>query len=282
VFNFQSYFDDTLLERAILQQLTNDPIVASTQKEEQVAGYAIGLHPASQTPVAVQFKIGGQPTSSQAITLKPGQIVRPHGLPPGMKQGSFSGFTWGLPFGWLGGGVATILVFQTPDSDVLWPGNPEVIFHRQRMLIADGAALPTEAPFNWPLRFPWVNAIQGTNNLNQRGQPSIAVDPTRIMMRLRLANLAAPADMRVIYQASNDFDLDEDGLAIETPVAAFDMTWGQWASFGAGALGTQFPFQSLPDLGWKPSADLGGVVLASQDVNLIGAFVDVVRYGRLG
>lgn len=282
LFLYQSFFDDALLARAILPQLTNEPIVASTAREEQTAGYAIGLHPSSQTPVAVQFKIGGQSTSSQAIILKPGQIVRPHGLPPGMKAGSFSAFTWGLPFGWLGGGVATLLVFQTPDADVLWPGNPEVIFHRQRMEIQDGGALPANAPFNWPIRFPWVNAIQGAGSLNQRGDPEVAVDPTRTLMRLRLAALGAPADMRVIYQASSDFDVDQDGNPILTPVVAFDMTWGIWASFGAGNLGDQHQFQSLPDLGFKIGADQGGVVLASTNADLIGEFVDVVRYGRIG
>lgn len=277
-FKFQSYFDSTLFEKAILPQLTNDPIVASTVKEEQVAGYAIGLHPSSQTPVAVQFKIGGQPTSSQALTLKPGQIVRPHGLPPGMKQGSFSGFSWGLPFGWLGGGVATIVVFQTPDSDVLWPGNPEVIFHRQRMLVRDSAALPIDPfPFNWPMRFPWINAIQGTNNLNQRGQPAIAIDPTRVLMRLRTTALNNAQTMRVIYKNTNDFDLDADGLPTDEETG-YDMTWGTWTAFDS-----EFQVQEVPGaIGFRPSADFGGVILVSNNLEMIGLEVDVVRYGRLG
>src|SRR5260221_7507391 len=129
LFLYQSYFDSTLLQNAILEQTRNSPIVESTVQENQIPGYAIGLHPSSQTPVAIQFKLGAQPSSSQAIVLKPGQVVRPHGLPRGMNSGAFSGFRWGLPFGWLGGGVATLLVFSTPDADVSWPGTPEVIFH---------------------------------------------------------------------------------------------------------------------------------------------------------
>ena len=280
LFDYQSYFDSTLLERAILLQSTNDPIVDS--KREQTSGYAIGLHPSSQTPISVQFDVGGQQGSGAPIILKPGQVVRPHGIPPGAKSGSFAGFRWGLPFGWLGGGLATVLVFQTPDSDVLWPGNPEIIFHRQRFAIISGAALPAAAPKNWPIRFPWTQAVTGTGSFPQKGLPILAVDPTRTILRLRVATLAAPEDVRMIYQSTQDFDLDSAGAVITTPVTALDITWGTWASFGAGDLGTQFQAQSLTDLGYKFGADDGGVVFASNAGTLIGSFIDCVRYGRLG
>jgi hypothetical protein len=283
-FRFQSYFDDALLENALLDQRPNEVIVASTRKEEQIPGYAIGLHPSSQTPVALQFKIGGTFDSGHALVLKPGEVVRPLGLPRGIITAAFSGFAWGIPFGWLGGGLATLLVFQSPDADVSWSGNPEVIFHRQRMQVVAPGALPAAASFNWPTRFPWVRAMRGTgaSAASQAGQPQIAVEPTRTIMRLRMTTLAAPADMRVLLQGSNDFDLDSAGAVITTPVGFIDVTWGSFAgSGGAGDLATQYPYQELTGLIPRLSADDGGIQLVDLAGTLAGEFVDVVRYGRL-
>lgn len=283
LFAYQSYFDSTLLERAILTQTRNEPIVASTAAEEQIPGYAIGLHPSSQTPVAIQFKIGAQKSSSQAIILKPGQVVRPYGLPKGVSDGSFSGFVWGLPFGWLGGGQATILVFQTPDADVAWPGDSEVIFHRQRMQILAQAALPAAAPKNWPLRFPWLQAIRGTDSVSQQGDALISVArPTRVIMRLRVSTLAAAATMRIIFHETNDFDLDEDGAVIANQVGFIDQTWDLFASAGAaGNLATQYPYIEIDDIISRLAADNGGIQLMAMDAALNSLYVDVVRYGRL-
>ena len=50
---------------------------------------------------------------------------------------AFEGFDYGLPFGWLGGGAATLVVFKTRDADVYWPGNPEIIYTKSML---DGAA----------------------------------------------------------------------------------------------------------------------------------------------
>lgn len=280
LFAYQSYFDDTLLEKAILVQSVNDPIVDA--KREQNSGYAIGLHPASQTPVAVQFDLGGQQGSGAPLILKPGQVIRPHGLPPGSKSGSFAGFRWGLPFGWLGGGLATLVVFQTPDADVLWPGNPEIIFHRQRFQIQDGAALPANAPKNWPIRFPWTQAVTGAGSFPQKGAPIIAIEPTRTLLRLRLDTLAAPEDVRMIYQETQDLDLTAAGAVIATPVTCHDFTWGTWAPFGAGNLAAQFPALFLSDLGFKLGADDGGVVFASNGGTLVSEYMDCVRFGKLG
>lgn len=281
IFTFQSYFDDVLLQKAILEQTRNDPIVQSTSSEVQMPGYAIGLHPSSQTPVAVQFKVGAQPTSSQPIILKPGQIVRPYGLPRGAASGAFSGFRWGLPFGWLGGGLATLLVFPTPDVDVSWPGSPELIFHRTRMVIVDAASLPANARKNWPLRFPWTQAIQGSAGISQQGTAQIAVEPTKIIMRLRLPSLANPATMRIVLQESNDFDLDSAGAVIAAQASYIDQIWASYvASGGAGNLGAQYPLVSVDDL-IGIAADDGGICLQDMTGTLVGSFVDVVRYGRL-
>lgn len=285
LFDFQSYFDDTLLQQALLEQTRNAQIVESTAKTEQISGYAIANAPWSQTPVSVQFNVGGQPTTSDPLVLMPGQIERPHGLPRGMKDGNFSGFTWGLPFGWLGGGLATIVVFQSPDSDVAWPGNAEVIFHRQRMRILAPASVATTAPKNWPLRFPWVNALRGSGSIPQNGSPQMSIaEPTRVLMSLRMTALAAPADMRILFHESSDFDLDSAGAVIATNARFVDTTWGTYAASGiVGNLNTAYPIMTfdggpLNRLG----CDLGGVQLVDlSGGTLAGQYVDVVRYGKL-
>lgn len=281
-FLYQSYYSDSLLEKAILTQNPNDPIVASTLKTETIPGYAIGLHPCSETPVAIVFQIGGQPSTAGAITLVPGQVVRPYGLPHEASSGSFSGFNWGLPFGWLGGGLATIVVFQTPDSDVSWGGCNEILFHRQRLVIADMAALPANASKNWPMRFPWQQALSGATSFVQKGQPNLIVEPTKILMRLRLNTLAAPALMRIIFQGDQDFDIDSTGAQVATPVVAIDKSWGTWASAGAGNLAAQHQLLSMDDRVFRLGADNGGVCFASSNAALIGQYVDVARYGKLG
>lgn len=281
LFKFQSYFDSTLLQTAILEQSRNEPIVASTAVESQIPGYAIGLHPSSETPVAVQFKVGAQSASSQAIVLTPGQVVRPHGLPRDMKSGVFSGFRWGLPFGWLGGGVATLVVFQTPDSDVSWAGDPEVIYHRQRMQIVNAAGFPTNAPKNWPNRFPWTQARFGASSISQQGQAQIAVTPTRVMMRLRSASLAAPAVMRIVLHETTAFDLDSAGAVVAGVAGFLEQTWGSYAvAGGAGNLSTQYPYINIADAALL-GADDGGVTLQDMTGTLVNLYVDVVRYGRL-
>lgn len=270
LFDYQSYFDSTLLERALLEQRPNEQIVASTRREEQIPGYALALHPSSQTPVAVSFRVGGMPSSSGAIVLTPGQVVRPLGLPPGARNGNFSGFSWGLPYGWLGGGLATLVVLLSPDADVSWRGNPEVLFHRQRMVIANPGAFVLPPPFNWPMRFPWTQAVAGASSQTQRSQPVVAVEPTRVLLRLR-TNLAAPADMRVLAIGSDDFD----GADLAQTPAAIDMTWGDWTGPG-------YQVQELPMRMGRLGADDGSVALLDMSGgDLEGVFVDVVRYGRL-
>lgn len=285
IFDIQSYFDNVLLERALSSQNRNSPIVEGTVREEQIPGYAIGLHPSSQTPVAVQFKIGGQPTSSQAITLVPGQIVRPHGLPRGMDHAHFSGFYWGLPFGWLGGGLATLLVFQTSDADAAWNGRSEVLFHRQRMQIVDAAAATdVAARYNWPLRFPWTQAIRGTDNIGQQGMAAISIgEPTRVVMSLQLGTLAAPATMRMVYWGTNDFHTDANGDVVITSSIFDEVVWPSYsAATGTGRFAAQFPFIQPDDKFVRMAADDGGVLLTSTDAALIGQYVDVDRYGKIG
>lgn len=293
LFPFQSYYDDALLEHALLQQSKNEPIVNSLSPAlgagavtkmitSNVAGYCLGLHPSSQLPVAVQPLVGGQPASPQPVILKPGQIFRPHGRPYG-KKGNFSGVNWGVPFGWLGGGIATLYIFPSPDADVAWPGNPEIIFHRQRMQIVAPAALPANAPKNWPLRFPWTQAARGATPIDQSGMATIGLEPTRVLMSLRLGSLAAASRMRILMQETNDFDLDSSGAVIATPVRFQDYVWGTYtANGGAGNLGTNYPVVEPPGPWYRIEADDGGIQLVDMSAStLTGAFVDVERFGRL-
>lgn len=284
LFRFQSYFDDTLLQRAILIQSANEPIVGSTMEEVKLGGYALALHPSSQTPVAVLPLVGGSAAQSAPIILRPGQIYRPHGR-IGDKQGNFSTFKWGLPFGWLGGGLATIYVLPSSDANVDWSGdNPEIIFHRQRMQIIAPAALPAAVPFNWPLRFPWPHAIRGATNIAQPGQAILGIgQPTRIEMSLRLNVLAASATMRIIFQNTNDFDLDSLGAVIPTSPRFIEYVWGSYAANGgAGNLATNYPVIEMGGEIIRLAADDGGIQLVDMSAStLTSAFVDVVRYGKL-
>lgn len=285
LFGFQSYFDSSLLENAILEQAANQPIVdnsVSPQLQANIPGYTFGLHPSSQTPVAVQPLVGGQAASPQAIILRPGQIYRPHGRPWG-RSGNFSGFKWGLPFGWLGGGMATLYVFPSPDADAAWPGDAEVIFHRQRMQIA-AAAAAADAPFNWPMRFPWPHAFRGATPIDQTGAATIAIsEPTKTLMSLREASLATAADMLIFIQASNDFDLDQNMAPVLTPVRFLEYTWGTYgASPAGGNLATAYPVVTAPTELTRLAADDGGVQFMDDGSGRIdGSFVDVVRYGKI-
>lgn len=295
LFKYQSYYDSTLLEAAMLEQSLNEPIVRSTLRRENVGGYSFGLHPSSQTLIAIQPILGGQKESPQAVVLRPGQIYRPNGRPTD-EPGFFSGFNWGLPFGWLGGGLATLYVFPSADADVAWPGNAEILFHRQRMLVygpSNAASIPGgvgtgRAPYNWPLRFPWPNAVRGATQLSQRGSPSVSIsDPTRIMMSLRTPALANPVSMRIYFQSTNDLDLDSAGAPILTQVRFIDYVWGSYAAPNA-ALGvnapnfvTQFPVAELTGEICRLAADDGGILLWDDSDTLTGLFVDIARYGKV-
>ncbi len=296
VFPYQSYFDNTLLEKALLQQSANQLIVDATTPangaitmmvKSNVAGYAVGLHPSSQTPVAVQPLLGGQTTSPQPVILKPGQIFRPHGKPIPGVNGNFSGVNWGIPFGWLGGGMATLYIFSSPDADVAWSGNPEVVFHRQRLRVypIGGDIQPSVLPYNWPTRFPWPQAVRDAESVDQKGKPSIAVEPTRMFMKLNLSTLVNACNMRMAIYGSNDFNLDASNSVDNTSLFV-DYVWGTYTFIPA----LTSPFDSMYSVVEGPSeisrlsADAGGLVLFDTSVtqDLAGQYVDIVRYGRLG
>lgn len=280
-FTYQSYFDSTLQETAILAQRQGEPIVDSTKQAVSVGGYALALHPSSQTPIAVRFQKGGQQGDSTTYILKPGQVIRPVGF-TGADQ-RFSGFEYGLPFGWLGGGNVTLLVLRSPDAQVEFIDRNEVLFHRTRMPILALAGVPAAGslPFNWPTGFPWGKAYRDT--VPQQGQQSIlSVTPTRVAMALRSGTLAAPATMRAYFIGTTDFHEISDGTVALTEAVAYDVVWPTWASLASANFATQYPFQFLTPEMVQLSANSGAMVLVEASPGtLAGTYVDVVRYGVL-
>jgi len=295
-FPWQSWFDSTLLEQAIAVQPAGTTIVSP--QSSQYGGHSLILHPSSQCPIAVTSKAlggGGAPT---VYVLKPGQSVSPLGGQP------LRTFTWGLPYGWLGGGMATLLVAQQPSEPSNGFGAVEIPFHRARFAIKQPTDLTTSgygnSPLNWPIRFPWVQSFN-SGGIAQPGQPILAPEPTRIVMVLRgLSTLGANANMRAIIQGADDLDLDAGGVAQALTVVnpAFEeFTWNAWTSIGtSGNLATQNPAITIDlssDTG-KALMRLGcsGVPVQTTAVGvtfvddsgsglLAGAYVDVIRYGRL-
>jgi hypothetical protein len=298
-FPLQSFLSSTLFEQAIQAQSPNDLIVPSTVQKIQVSGYAVGLHPSSQTPIAIQLDTGAQQGASPVYRLKPGEILRPHGRPNGLgSDGNFSGFRWGLPFGWLGGGSAMLVIFRTADADALWTGNPEVMFHRftspiyalpaaLSATVASYATAPLIGSYNWPIRFPWLNARRATAGYGTYalvgGEGAIAITPTRTVIRLRQADgaagnitLAAPADMRIFMLSMDETKLSTT-LEFDDAQPTFqDITWGSFTAI-LGETPTQVLTGELARFG----GNFGLVLPGSADPALDGLFVDFIRYGFL-
>lgn len=292
LYPFQS-FHDSLYENALLPQQPNQPIIQSTQDEYTGPGYAVGLSPMSQTPVAVSFSGAGSQAGSAVYILKPGMTVRPVGdVPNGV---AFTSFKYGLPFGWLGGGAAFLYVHKTPDADAgKWDADNEILFHRVRLPILDPvtAAVTFTWSSNWPTRFPWPLAVRtaGASAVPQGGQAQLALArPGRTLMRLRApAGLALPATMRIAFQRSTDFDAEYPGVG-NLPIAFEDF---EWPSF-TPVLGP--PFDELPahDVGLvirrlagdeegAPTSGVGASGIRLIDLSggaLTGLEVDVLRYG---
>lgn len=279
-FPFQSWFDSALMQQAIAQQ--NSAIVLP--RKVQIGGQAVQAFPGNQTPIAIDFTLGNGVPSSQ-ILMKPGQIIRP---------GRFTSFEWGLPFGWLGGGVATILVANNPESDFDAPANAEVVFHRVRLpIIAPNAVNVVPVP-NWPIRFPWPNAVNllGAN----QGQSPVAgvVAPTKIMARLRAAVVPpGGAVTRFILFNVDEFDRDQNYAVQSVLSGAFtiDVAWQPWVQSGitvAGSGAAVLEYQGIELDLTTPIARLGGdnCALVIVDVTpggpvLVGTFIDFTRWGVL-
>ena len=280
-FVMQSYFDSSILNGrgALLVQPVNEAIVPSTARDEFISGYGLGLHPASKCPVAVAFKAGAGGGSS-TVVLTPGQIIRPGGgVPP------FTSFRWGLPFGWLGGGTATLAVFRDPSASIYWTGNPEVIFHRMRIaLVADAGSLGDPGA-NWPIAFPWVNAVRAADAIAQGSVANLAVEGTRILLRLR-SEITTNMDVRFIVWRTSEFDTG--GTAGDTVTAGegafYDVVF-QANTYTTGSSTDAAPerFSTVEITG--ALAALGGPSARMRLARLAGAAgspdCDIIRMGRL-
>lgn len=290
-FALQSYFDDTLLNAALNFQPPGELIVPSTRQVVSSPCFGLALHPASQTPIAVRFQGGMEAQQSQTYILAPGQVVRPAIRFP------FPGFSWGLPRGWLGGGSAYLIVLKAPDAEVAWPRErPEIVYHRFRMPITAQAAIAANSfLLGLPFRFPWPFAPTTANSGGQTSTSAasavIALEPTRLQMKLRLTSLAAAVDMRVLVKNSMQWDqnggtpggINPDGTtatasALSGEIEGVDVTWPA----GSALADAVFPVLEILNpwarlVGDNASialSDLGNATLTTQKV-------DICQIGRL-
>jgi hypothetical protein len=281
-FLLQSYLSSTDYEKGILRQNPNELIVSSTLDSPDIIGYGLGLHPSSETPIAVRLKgtKANGPGASSVIILKPGEILRP-------SDGPFSGFDWGLPFGWLGGGTANLIVFVTPETYVRWNNDQrEVLFHRLRLPIIQPASVPAvaSARINWPLRFPWPNAFSVNTNQPQIGNPAISVNPSRVMIVVRVsADIASAPTIRFLMNAVDDFAISSTGTVDTTFQVYFDAIVGtQTAPVGLAGQTTNYP---VLEYNYGPLLRGGNICRVTPvdyvAASLTGIELDIFRYGRL-
>lgn len=281
-FLLQSYLNSTDYEKGILRQNQNELIVQSTIDSPDITGYGLGLHPSSETPVAVRLKgtKSSGPGASSVITLKPGEIFRP-------SDGPFSGFDWGLPFGWLGGGTAQLIVFVTPEAWVDWENdNREVLFHRVRLPIVQPASVATvpNSRINWPIRFPWPNAFSVSTDQPQQGKPSIGVNPTRVVIVVRKsADIASALTIRFLMNAVDDFALSSTNTLDTTFAVYFDaIVPTQTAPVGLANQTTNYP---VLEYNYGPLLRGGDICRVTPvdyvAASLTGIELDIFRYGRL-
>lgn len=287
LFPFQSFFSDALRERAIKAQPPASPIIPTTlvvdgaPAVEQTAGYAIAALPTNETPIAVQF-VGAGGGASATYVLAPGQLVRP-------ASRAFTGFRWGLPFGWLGGGVGALVVLKDPQAIVDWcRERPEILFHRFRLPISPGGtSVVGTQQFNLPLRFPWTHARSSVASADyatfnpQQGTPLLAVEPTRTLLRVRVY---APDPMAVrLFFKGTQFEAEKDGGVLpDTSDTFVDINF---AGIGTETFGntSQFPLANLPDAFVRLGGDDASLFAfsATGDSTLDGVFIDVLRFGKL-
>jgi hypothetical protein len=292
-FPWQSFFDTTQLGQALAVQPQNELIVPDTIQSVATMGFGVGLHPDSQTPVALKFKGGAGVTDSQVIVLVPGQIVYPHGCAP------FGGFDAGLPFGWLGGGTAQLVIMKTPEAAVWWAPGAEVVIQRQRVLIQADGATPTFS-LGLPTGFPWKNALRynattPTAPFPQGGGAIIAASPTRTELKLRLTTLAANALVMMLVKNSQAFDTgpgdpatlsnDVEAVPILFPAIVGSAPYMPTVGFTKPITGAQLA--AAGQGGESPGVLLAGddatfcILNESGNADLTGAFVDIVRYGMI-
>jgi hypothetical protein len=296
IFKYQSYFDDTLLEAAVLPQGTGQLIADSADapaQDSDIKGYGIGLDPTAELPIAISFKMGGKISAAQI--MRPGQVVIPFGR---TKADEFDGFKWGIPTGWLGGGRATLTIIKSPRAELAWMGiRSPIVMQRQTMKIQAKtfditAGLAGILP-NWPIRFPSPGTRRGsaTGTVAQSGAPVMTVDPSHTMIRLKKsAILTQPSSVRLLFFETKEFDTNSTGAVVTTPVGYQDITFPNDGAVGVNGP-VQMPVQFYTDgiicrLGADPmqGGQTGIGVLAvdkGDGDDLSAAKLQIVRYGRL-
>lgn len=291
IFPMQSYFDSSFEAftpnpaSALLEQPTNSGIIQSTlQDKNQVEAYAVGLAPWSEAPVAVAMQTQDAGGLSSPLILRPGEVFAPSGLTKGNTFRSFQGVIWGLPFGWLGGGLVSLFFFKSPDSLPKWGFGPrEVQFHNFRTkILAASAAPPAAQRTNWPTRFPWQKAYRGlaATAINQANKANISVIPTKTVLRLRGTALAAAQECRVVFWGTDTLDIGADGI---TPVATQSSYYEfSWPANTAGGWPAHQQMVVLPDEFSKLAANSWGITIEALAASgLVDAQVDVARFGLI-
>jgi hypothetical protein len=125
----------------------------------------------------------------------------------------------------------------------------------------------------------------------QSGNPGVAPEPTRIVAALRgITTLATPTNIRAVIQGSDEFSLDAGGvplaLTLTNPIMD-ELTFPAFVGIGtSGNLATQniaIDLEASAHPLVRVAADSAGVVFIDDSgaAVLNGAFVDIVRYGRL-
>jgi hypothetical protein len=294
IFPFQSYFDASFEAltpnpgSALLAQPPNSGIIQSTlQDKNQTEAHAIGLAPWSEAPIAVQMQVGDSGGLSSPIILRPGEIIAPAGFARAEKFRNFKGLLWGLPFGWLGGGLVSVFLFKSPESMPSWYyGQKEVCFHKFRTTILASSANPPAAPrTNWPVRFPWTKAFRGVGAtaINQANGPNVAVVPTKTVLRLNAVNLAAPEACRVVFWGTDTLDQGADGLTPGAPATATTSYWEfSWPTNTAGGWPAHQQMVVMPDEFSMLAANSWGVTVEALGGGaLVGATVNIARFGLI-
>lgn len=255
-FAIQSAFNASY-ERALTPQTPNELIINAVK--EQLSGHSFALHPNSAAPIALRPLGGHGGSNSAPVILAPGSTFKP-GKP-------FDAFEWGLPYGWLGGGLILLYIGLDAATVFDW-GSPrkDVLIHRVRLPItADNNTLYTLA--NWPERFPWTRATNATG-LNQGTLPSVDVQPVRTVGILS-APLTAPATMRMVWSAVGGSE-----------IAHLDV---DWPGLNPAPTTASRPTIQLP----AEHIQFGGddVILTLKDLSgtgaLTGLTVDFYRYGQI-
>lgn len=292
VFPFQSYFDasfEAIPASALLEQPPNQGIIQSTlQNKNQSEAYAVGLAPWSEAPIAVRMQSQDDGGLSTPLILRPGEILSPTGYARGAAYRNFRGLEWGLPFGWLGGGLVSVFLFKSPDTLPDWTyGSKEVCFHKFRTTIRAASAVPPSPMYwNWPTRFPWARAFRGSgaSGLSQAGEPNLSVSPTKTLLRLNGVSLAAAEACRVVFWGTDTFDSTSAGLNPSTQPTVTESAYYEfsWPANIAGGWPAHQPVVTLPEEFNKIAANAYGITVeAIAGGSLVGGTVNVVRYGMI-